>query len=950
MAHKFGGATVIENSLVEGTLFDERYVIKSVAGRGGMATVYRAFHKGLGRDVALKVLNDGRCATADEHHRFRQEAQLVSLLSHPNITAVNAFGIFEERPYVAFEFLEGVSLAKYIADSTETLPFKHFLKIFGQICDGLQCAHGSNVVHRDLKPENILLVDPGSENEIVKIVDFGIAKALQQGIGKPAQKLTATGSLLGTPLYMSPEQCSGVGVDTRSDIYAVGCIMYYCIMKKPPFDGDSFYQVMYAHGNSTAPQVVPPADYLQGVADIIAKCVAKVPAERYQSVIELRADLDLLSRGCLVSATQSWHVPARKRSKPDVRTKMAALLPLSLLIMSIAGSLILINEAKIRRTVAAFKLEQQWRANDYVETAREVCDALNANDQAFIERVAIPASGAAFTRPTVAAAQAMWEITKAYKKKKQRESEPRRWKLRTERVFRFMPLSEWRKPGALPLLVEVVYTGNAGSAPDKSAALINWLTWKSKIRDSEVQNLIIDYADTLSDERSFPFAVFKDLQGDWSHVGIIADQWLQGKPKSAEHVARIVAEHVTDYLNDEPPSTVYSTQRGRAACVESALLANVGRDNQNLVFLDRIMAEPELQGPYAILPLLIQYAEEKLEGSLPDASLKCLSSAERLCDALNAKDPAFGLTYYPVIGDGYASLGKPDLAMKAYRKVLASNASYQKMDAIGDYCCGRLMYSVSHAYHMLGDDQKALAAAGRAEYMLDNSGKVRHSFRSCFDMWMYVIQSDQYALAGVSGSLREAVKKDMVLAAFHGYAGRFGTAAKQLQHVSLTLHANNQLLDTNFGMPFLAGEVAAIGTGSDDIAEECLMTAVKNSKNGGIKRESRLTLAQLYAKQRRFAEALQLVREAAHDAKDDKERWRISRTRLPIAYASRDWPKVVDACEEMSALSARYQNMQPGQREWVETWQEVYAFCLRQLGQVKTSNELIDKLDTRLSS
>ncbi|MBC7998909.1 MAG: serine/threonine protein kinase, partial [Leptolyngbya sp.] len=216
--------TVLPDPLL-GTTFAEKYEILAVVGRGGMSTVYKARHTLMDSLVAIKILNSALVTDPSHMERFTQEAKALSALRHHNIVQVFDFGIFENaKPYLITEFLEGDSLADVLQVNT-IIPVERAMHIFLQMCDGLAQAHKKGIVHRDLKTGNIVIVQEPDERDVVKILDFGIAKII--GNDDPnSQRLTREGEVFGSPLYMSPEQCTGGVVDARSDIYSLGCVMY----------------------------------------------------------------------------------------------------------------------------------------------------------------------------------------------------------------------------------------------------------------------------------------------------------------------------------------------------------------------------------------------------------------------------------------------------------------------------------------------------------------------------------------------------------------------------------------------------------------------------------------------------------------------------------------------------------------------------------------------------
>ncbi len=263
-----------------GTLVDGKYQIDSLLGAGGMGAVYRARHLQLERDVALKVIRGELVADPSTAERFRREAIAVARLRHPNIVTVHDYGIAEGvGAYLVLELLDGRSLHKELAargriDVGEALGLMH------QMCDAVGTAHRAGVIHRDLKPENIFL--EGSDGAYtVKVLDFGLAK-LEQAIQSPTVRLTGGGAVLGTPTYLSPEQCRGEETDARSDVYALGCVLFEMLTGKPPFGGANVWSLVYQHVNDEPPR---PRDRLPSltpeVDQAILQSLAKAPDDRH---------------------------------------------------------------------------------------------------------------------------------------------------------------------------------------------------------------------------------------------------------------------------------------------------------------------------------------------------------------------------------------------------------------------------------------------------------------------------------------------------------------------------------------------------------------------------------------------------------------------------------------------------------------------------------------------
>ncbi len=261
--------------------------------------------------------------------RFQVEAQAAASLTHPNIVTVYDFGAAgDNQLYLIMDFVEGTSLAEAIGDA-EHLEVDRGLNIFIQACEALEHAHRRGIIHRDLKPSNIMLADDEFAGDFVKIVDFGLAK-LMFADGQ-SEKLTQTGDLLGTPLYMSPEQCRGEPSDHRSDIYSLGCIMYRVLSGRQPIYGRNAFSTLYQHISkdpdpfaSSAPEIEIPVE----LERVVFRSLHKDPAARYQSMADLAADLkkvrEMLARG---SSGCRKRVPfdAWFRSRPAKTWAVAAL-------------------------------------------------------------------------------------------------------------------------------------------------------------------------------------------------------------------------------------------------------------------------------------------------------------------------------------------------------------------------------------------------------------------------------------------------------------------------------------------------------------------------------------------------------------------------------------------------------------------------------------------------
>jgi serine/threonine-protein kinase len=225
--------------------------------------------------------------------RFQLEAQAASRLKHPNVIIVHDFGITPEgQPYMVMDFLSGRSMVDFL-DETPQIEPSRAKRIFSQVASGLAHAHKSGVVHRDVKPNNIIIDFDHAGEESVKLVDFGIAKMINDA-ESPQQRLTRAGECFGTAMYMSPEQCRGKDVDQRSDIYSLGCVMFEALTGLPPFEGDNELDTLQMHLMQEPPTLRERRPDLQIPGEfefVIKKCLSKEPEDRYQSMDELILDL-----------------------------------------------------------------------------------------------------------------------------------------------------------------------------------------------------------------------------------------------------------------------------------------------------------------------------------------------------------------------------------------------------------------------------------------------------------------------------------------------------------------------------------------------------------------------------------------------------------------------------------------------------------------------------------
>jgi len=281
-------------------LLGGRYQVGELLGYGGMAEVHRGRDLRLGRDVAIKMLRTDLARDATFQERFRREAQNSAALNHPAIVAVYDTGeeissTGEKLPFIVMEFVNGRTLKEVLAQEQRIQP-RRALEMIADICAALEFSHRHGIIHRDIKPGNVMITQNGQ----VKVMDFGIARALASG----ATTMTQTSAVIGTAQYLSPEQARGEAVDARSDVYAAGCVLFELLVGHPPFVGDSPVSVAYQHvrEDPKAPSDVNP-EVPPAVDAIVLKALAKNPLNRYQSAQEMRADALRAVAGRPVMAT-----------------------------------------------------------------------------------------------------------------------------------------------------------------------------------------------------------------------------------------------------------------------------------------------------------------------------------------------------------------------------------------------------------------------------------------------------------------------------------------------------------------------------------------------------------------------------------------------------------------------------------------------------------------------
>ncbi|MCA9619511.1 MAG: Hsp70 family protein, partial [Myxococcales bacterium] len=286
------GPMAVEADSLLGATLGGRYLIEAVVAEGGMGRVYRAKHEVLGRRFAIKVLHAELASNSEIADRFVREAQAASMIDSPHVVDISDFGRLEDGTgFFVMEFLSGKTLADHI-EAKGALPLGELLDIGIQLTKGLAAAHALDIIHRDLKPENITLIERGG-HRFCKIVDFGIAKSPTSDTNK---RLTLAGTLLGTPHYMAPEQIDGEDVDARSDLYALGAVLFEMATGRTVFEADTVVNLLVHHKITPAPRAtsLAPQPIPEALDDLIASCLSKSPEERPASAKDVGEQLQAM--------------------------------------------------------------------------------------------------------------------------------------------------------------------------------------------------------------------------------------------------------------------------------------------------------------------------------------------------------------------------------------------------------------------------------------------------------------------------------------------------------------------------------------------------------------------------------------------------------------------------------------------------------------------------------
>lgn len=332
------GVTKVAEGLL-GQTIDQRYRVDSLLGEGGMGLVYRVTHTRLNKPLAMKVLRRENTRDPEVLARFRREAESASNIGNRHIIDISDFGeLSDGSTYFIMECLDGLDLIDAI-DSVDRMPEERALHIAIQVSRALGAAHDAGIIHRDLKPENVFLIRRDGVDDFVKVLDFGIAK-----VGNGPNRLTRAGEVLGTPHYMSPEQCEGEDVDHRTDIYALGVLLYEMVTGHVPHDADTMMGILTKHMYE---EPIPPKIRVPHVSDdleeLIMRCLEKQPARRYQTMHEVLGDLERVKAGLRPVGPDTWSLPSTRPPRPWNRIPAGPiyLAGLGLALLALLGTIVM---------------------------------------------------------------------------------------------------------------------------------------------------------------------------------------------------------------------------------------------------------------------------------------------------------------------------------------------------------------------------------------------------------------------------------------------------------------------------------------------------------------------------------------------------------------------------------------------------------------------------------
>ena len=312
LVHTTPPISAVEHDLL-GQEINGKYKILEIIGNGGMGVVFKARQTFIDRLVAIKVLHANLVTDDVFLSRFKREARVASKLNSSYAATIYDYGLHNNLPYIAMEYVEGETLKDKITKEG-ALPLNYVVEMLEQICRALEEAHALGIVHRDLKPENIMICKGRDGVDRFKVLDFGVAKLITGNNDQAATVKTCAGQLFGTPKYASPEQVLGRELDSRSDIYSLGVILYQALSGYVPFDAPSVVEMLFKHVNEKPRSIIsfrPSLRIPKTVDDLVLKCLAKDPSQRFQKVEDLTQELR-------VAMTDSMRIKHANSTSPFV--------------------------------------------------------------------------------------------------------------------------------------------------------------------------------------------------------------------------------------------------------------------------------------------------------------------------------------------------------------------------------------------------------------------------------------------------------------------------------------------------------------------------------------------------------------------------------------------------------------------------------------------------------
>jgi serine/threonine protein kinase len=335
---------VADADKIVGSTIGARYKVKGLLGAGSWGAVYLAEDQQLKRQVAIKIMHEFLSHDDLQCKRFQREGQTASNLTHPNIATVYDCGsLADGRPFIVMEYLNGIPLDQIVKREGE-LSIKRTTTIVSQLCDGLHYAHSKGIIHRDLKPGNIVLLD----NDLPKLLDFGLAKW-----GEAGDSLTASGQVVGTAEYMSPEQFQGKELDGRSDIYGLGAVIHYMLTGQKLFQGDNLFELFNQHMNELPKSISaarPDLYFPAALQDTIFRCLSKEPSERFADCLMLKDALsaaDIRRSSGVTKLAAATTTPAAA-GLPRGKTHRTAMLVIGASLLTVAGVTAIIANGSLR--------------------------------------------------------------------------------------------------------------------------------------------------------------------------------------------------------------------------------------------------------------------------------------------------------------------------------------------------------------------------------------------------------------------------------------------------------------------------------------------------------------------------------------------------------------------------------------------------------------------------